>query len=76
MKGNEENRGLNDKKAYEDQFIDFVNSNLELSLYSLILSYSCTLRVFLEHFGIYWIWRKKEKKIKKVKGDSGINRDQ
>ena len=32
---NEENRGLNDKKAYEYQFIDFASSFLELSLFSL-----------------------------------------
>jgi len=50
MKENEENRSLNDKKAYKDQFTTFVSSGLELSLYSLILSYSCTLRSFLEHF--------------------------
>ena len=34
LKENEENGGLNNKKAYEDQFTSFVNSFLELSLFS------------------------------------------
>ena len=33
----EENRGLNDKKASQDQFTTFDNFMVELSLYSLIL---------------------------------------
>ena len=33
MKENEENRGINDKKAYEDQFKDFVG----LAFVSLVL---------------------------------------
>jgi hypothetical protein len=48
---NEENRGLINKKASEDQFIAFVSffgALFSLSL-SLSLSYSWTLRVFLEH---------------------------
>ena len=32
----EENRGLNDKKASEEQFTSFVNSVWELSLFSLL----------------------------------------
>ena len=35
---NEENRGLIDKKAYEDQLVPFVSSVLELPHYSLSLS--------------------------------------
>ena len=50
---NEENKGLNDKKASESQFMTFVSSVLEQSL-----SYSCTVRVFLEHS---WIQSKKAK---------------
>ena len=32
---NEENRGLIDKKAFEDQLVPFINSIFELFLYSL-----------------------------------------
>ena len=46
----------------------FVNSVLELSHYSLSLSYSWILRVFLEHSWRVWntwdFWSKKEKKEK------------
>jgi len=49
---NEENRGLINKNAYEDQLIPFVNLVLDLSLYLLSLSHSWTLRAFLEHFSI------------------------
>ena len=50
---NEENRGLIDKKASEDQLGPFCQFNFgALSLFSLSLSHSWTLRVFLEHFGI------------------------
>ena len=46
----EENRGPNDKRAYEDQFTAFFSFSLELFLiFSLSLSYSWTLIVFLEH---------------------------
>ena len=54
-----ENRGLINKKDVENQFIAFFSINFSvfsfgaLSLFSL--SYSCTLRKFLEH------WRKDEK---------------
>ena len=46
---NEENRGLMHKKAYEDQFMAFVSSILEMSHYSLSFSLSWSLRVVLEH---------------------------
>jgi len=51
---NEENRDLIDKKDSKDQFMAFVSSMVELSLYSLSLSltYSWTLRLFLEHSSI------------------------
>jgi len=35
---NEENRGIIDKKAYEDRLAPFVNLVLKLSHYSLFLS--------------------------------------
>jgi len=44
---NEENRGLINKKAYEDQLVPFVNSILELSHYYLSLT--------LEHLDFSWI---------------------
>ena len=47
---NEENRGLIHKKAYEDQLVTFCQLIFgALSLFSLSLSYSWTLRVFLWH---------------------------
>ena len=54
---NEENRGLINKKAFEDQLERFftkllINAILELSLFSL--SYSWILRVFLEHSWAVW----------------------
>lgn len=43
---NEENKGINNKKVYEDQFIDVC----EFSFGALsIPSYYCTLRAFLDH---------------------------
>ena len=50
--GNEENRGLIDKKDFEDQLVPFFSSVFELSHFSLSPSHSLTLRFFLEHFGI------------------------
>jgi len=79
----EENRGLINKKAYEDHFMAFVNLtfvsfSLQLSLYSL--SYSCTLRAFLEHPSIgkrkekEWKEIKREENIKQIRvGSSGYN---
>ena len=52
---NEENRGLLYKKASEDQLLPFVISFLVLSHYSLSLSYSWILRVFLDHSWRVWI---------------------
>lgn len=81
MKGNEENRGLNDKKALENQFTTFGHCNLFIYFFgsffhSLILSYSRTLREFFEDVWrtlvFNWIWRKKEKERRKVQGDSWI----
>ena len=43
------NRGLNDKKAYEDQFMAFCQFIFGALFYSLILSYSYTLREFLKN---------------------------
>jgi len=40
---NKKNRGVINKKAYEDQWVSLVSSILELSHYSLSLSYSWTL---------------------------------
>jgi len=45
---NEDIRGLMHKNAYEDQFMAFFSSNLELSHF-FSLSHSCSLKVFLEH---------------------------
>ena len=60
---NEENRGLINRKAPKDQFmVFFVNSVLELSPHSLSLTYTWTLRFFLEQFGI---GARKEKKARK-----------
>lgn len=58
------NRGLIDKKAYEDQLVPFFSLVLDLSHYSLSLSpsHSWALRDFLEHFGIA------SKKAKKARG--------
>ena len=44
----EENRGFIDKKSYENQWVSLVSSILELSHYSIALSHSWTLRVFLD----------------------------
>lgn len=54
---NDENRGLIDKKAYEDQFTTFcqfnlfLNSFINLSLFSLSITLG-HLRFFLGHFSI------------------------
>ena len=58
---NEGNRGHINKKAYEDHFMNFFSSVLELSLYFLSHTHSWTLRVFLEFFGIG------SRKVKKAK---------
>jgi len=61
VKENEENRGLNDEKASEDQFTTFYQFNFGARFYSFILSYSCTLRSLLEHSSFHLDWRKKAK---------------
>jgi len=58
----EENRGLIDKKASEDQCIGLASLVLEVSHCSPSLSHSWTLRVFLEHFRIG------SRKAKKARG--------
>jgi len=74
---NEENRGLIDKKAYENQLaglvsVILVSSVLELSPYSLSLSHSSTFRLFLEHssFGA-----RKEKQAKGKEGKQGASKE-
>jgi len=59
---NEDNRGLNDKKDSKDQWASLISSVLDLSHYSLSLTRSWTLRVFLEHFSIG------ARKVNKVRG--------
>jgi len=60
---NEENRALINKKASEDQWARLGQFSFGvLSFLSLSLSYSWTLRVFLEHSGIG------SRKAKKVRG--------
>ena len=76
---NEENRGLIDKKASEDQLAIFFSwlvgvtffqfSFGALSLFCLSLSW--TLRVFLEHFGIGSIKAKKARGRKDQEGKAG-----
>jgi len=64
----EENRGLIDKKASEDQGASLVSVTFcqlifgALTLFPLSLSHSWTLRVLLEHFVIG------ERKSKKARG--------
>ena len=48
---NEENRGHIHKKACEDQLVTFCQFSFG-TLPLLSLSYSWTLRVFLDHFGL------------------------
>jgi len=53
----EENRGLTDKKASEDQWASLVNSLLELSHYSLSLTYSWALRISWSTLrGVWHTW--------------------
>ena len=47
---NQENRGLINKKVFEDQLVLFVSSTLELSIYSVSLSHSWTLIEFTIRF--------------------------
>ena len=78
---NEEIRGLIDKNASEDQFTSFFSNLWSVKFWSshyiLSLSYSWTLRVFLEHswrnvaylgFGV-----RRKMKNRKVKEDIEIN---
>ena len=46
---NEENRSLIHQEAYEDHLVTFCQFNFGTLFYSLSLSYSCTLRAFLDH---------------------------
>ena len=76
----EENRGIIDKKVSEDKFMVLVTSTFcqfSFGALSLSLSYSWTLRVFLEHS-----WRSmpylgfratRQRKRKKVKENIKIN---
>ena len=68
---NEENRGLNDKKAYEDYFTTLFSFRLEI-FSILLLSYSFSLRSFLEN---YWstleyigFGERRQRKSRKCKG--------
>ena len=71
---NEENRGLIHKKASEGQLVTFCQFNLvTLSHYSVSLSYSWILRVFLEHFGI---GERKAKEGKRKQRSSRERQDQ
>ena len=52
---NEENRGLINKKAYEDQWARLGQFSFgALSLFSLSLSYSWLLRILLDHSWRVW----------------------
>ena len=65
---NEENRGLINKKASEDQFMDHVQCNFgALIILSLSLSYSWILRVFLDQINIE-VRRRKASKGRARKG--------
>ena len=69
---NEENRGLINKKSFEDQFVPFCLFSFgTLSLFSL--SHSWTHRFFLEHssFGA-----RKEKKAKWKEGKKGSSKEE
>jgi len=78
---NEENKGLIVKKAFEDQWADLVNvslvsSVLELSIFSLSLSYSWTEFSWstLEECGILGVLEQEGKgREGKCKRTSGIN---
>jgi len=71
---NEENRGFIHKKAFEDQLVTFCQLSFgALSLFSLSLYHSWTLRVFLEQF---WHWSKKGKEGKRKQRSSRERRDQ
>ena len=70
---NEENRGLIDKKASEDQLVTFCQFTFgSLPLFSL--SYSWRLRVLLEHS--WWVWHTwiiwARRKINSRKAEEGI----
>jgi len=54
MKENVENKGINDKKASENQFIAFVSLVFGSLIHSLILSYFFTLREILVHSWSTW----------------------
>ena len=69
---NEENRGLIDKKAYEDQLVPFFNSVLDLSHYSPSLSLFNT-QIFL---GSLWHWIEKCKEGNRKEGERKKERDQ
>ena len=84
MKEDEENRGINDKRAYDDQFTAFSGSTfcqfqLGALFYSLIFSYLAHLEI-LEHswsmlgaLQFHWDWIKKAKEGRKAKGNNVIN---
>ena len=75
---NEENRGLVHKKASQDQLVTFCQFSVgTLSLFSLSLSYSWRLRVFLEKSWRVWhTWifgARRQRKSRKVQEGIGIN---
>ena len=60
---NEENRGLINKRASEDQYIEFFQFSFgALYILSLSLSYSWKLRAFLEHSSL---GSRKEKEVQR-----------
>ena len=69
---NEENRGLVNKKASEDQLVPFVSSVLELSFYSL----SHTLLDTQILLGALQQWNKKSKYGEGKQGSSKEEQDQ
>ena len=85
LKENEETRGLNDKKDYEDQFtcffgLVFCQFSLELCFIHPISrtlahldKYRSVFGACLEHSSFQWIWRNKAKKSGKAQGNRWIN---
>ena len=74
MKENGENRGLKDKKAYEDQFTTFVSLVFGI-LILFSLSYSCTLRVSWSIVAYLGFGERRQRKSSKAQEDNGINSD-
>ena len=72
---NEENRFLIDKKASRHQLVPFFSSIFEFSHYSLFVSHSWILRVFLEQFSIVPRKRKQEKEGQERNGKQGSSKE-